>query len=81
MTSQRVEKTWISTGGYRWFRGEWVKEVSRCWENALVLYFTGANHAELLITTKWFVWVISTVLTFFSTEPDMGTKTIHLYIQ
>ena len=25
MTSQRVEGTWISTGGYGRFRGEWVK--------------------------------------------------------
>ena len=25
MTSQRVEKTWIRTGGYGRFRGEWVK--------------------------------------------------------
>ena len=26
MTSQRVERTWIRTGGYRRFRGEWVKK-------------------------------------------------------
>ena len=26
MTSQRVERTWIRTGGYRRFRGEWVKD-------------------------------------------------------
>ena len=25
MTSQRVERTWIHTGGYGRFRGEWVK--------------------------------------------------------
>ena len=25
MTSQRVERTWIGTGGYGRFRGEWVK--------------------------------------------------------
>ena len=25
MTSQRVERTWIRTGGYGRFRGEWVK--------------------------------------------------------
>ena len=24
MTSQRVERTWIRTGGYGRFRGEWV---------------------------------------------------------
>ena len=30
MTSQRVERTWIRPGGYRRFRGEWVKgAVSR----------------------------------------------------
>ena len=27
MTSQRVERTWIRTGGYRRFRGEWVNEA------------------------------------------------------
>ena len=25
MTSKRVDWTWIRTGGYRRFRGEWVK--------------------------------------------------------
>ena len=28
MTSQRVERTWIRTGGYGRFRGEWVKTES-----------------------------------------------------
>ena len=32
MTSQRVERTWIRTGGYGWFRGEWVK-VKKNWAN------------------------------------------------
>ena len=27
MTSQRVERTWIHTGGYGRFRGEWVKKA------------------------------------------------------
>ena len=27
MMSQRVERTWICTGGYGQFRGEWVKDV------------------------------------------------------
>ena len=27
MTSQRVERTWIRTGGYRRFRGQWVNTV------------------------------------------------------
>ena len=27
MTSQRVERTWIRTGGYTRFRGEWVNSV------------------------------------------------------
>ena len=30
MTSQRVERTWIRTGGYRRFRGEWVKCDEKC---------------------------------------------------
>ena len=29
MTSQRVERTWIRTGGYGRFRGEWVKGESK----------------------------------------------------
>ena len=29
MTSQRVERTWICTGGYGWFRGEWVKKKKK----------------------------------------------------
>ena len=28
MTSQRVERTWIRTGGYGRFRGEWVKRLA-----------------------------------------------------
>ena len=27
MTSQRVERTWIRTGGYGRFRGEWVNDI------------------------------------------------------
>ena len=30
MTSQRVERTWIRTGGYGWLRGEWVNQ-KMCW--------------------------------------------------
>ena len=30
MTSQRVERTWIRTGGYSRFRGEWVNEFVKC---------------------------------------------------
>ena len=29
MTSQRVERTWIRTGGYGRFRGEWVNILLR----------------------------------------------------
>ena len=29
MTSQRVERTWIRTGSYGRFRGEWVKIVKK----------------------------------------------------
>ena len=29
MTSQRIERTWIRTGGYGRFRGEWVKIKKR----------------------------------------------------
>ena len=29
MTSQRVERTWIRTGGYGRFRGEWVNGLNK----------------------------------------------------
>ena len=30
MTSQRVERTWFGTGGYRRIRGEWVNWHYKC---------------------------------------------------
>ena len=30
MTSQKVERTWICTGGYGRFRGEWVNRLIPC---------------------------------------------------
>ena len=30
MTSQRIERTWIGTGDYGWFRGEWVNKPAMC---------------------------------------------------
>ena len=33
MTSQRVERTWILTGGYGRFRGEWVNQECQCSHN------------------------------------------------
>ena len=29
MTSQRVERTWMRTDGYWWFRGEWVNPLTK----------------------------------------------------
>ena len=40
MTSQRVERTWIRTGGYGRFRGEWV--------NKRILKHGGDKHYPLL---------------------------------
>ena len=36
MTSQRVERTWICTGGYGRFRGEWVN-IPEAWKRHLFL--------------------------------------------
>ena len=33
MTSQRVERTWIRTGGYGRFRGEWVNNLRTILQN------------------------------------------------
>ena len=30
--SQRVERTWIRTGGYRRLQGDWVKESVKDWK-------------------------------------------------
>ena len=30
MTSPRIERTWIRTGGYGWFRAEWVNKPAMC---------------------------------------------------
>ena len=41
MTSERVERTWICTGGYGRFRGEWVKKRSEyklSYENTVEFY-------------------------------------------
>ena len=34
MTSQWVERTWIRTGGYGRFRGEWVKSDFKSWDSS-----------------------------------------------
>ena len=44
MTSQWVERTWIRTGGYRRFRGEWVKEKERSKEKQAGI--KKGNHAK-----------------------------------
>ena len=47
MTSQRVERTWIPTGGYGRFRGEWVN-----W----IMVKNGLNHSHslFLLNSKLF---------------------------
>ena len=40
MTSQRVERTWIRTGGYGRFRGEWVKQARLPCRDLFLLYAT-----------------------------------------
>ena len=49
MTSQRVERTWIRTGGYGRFRGEWVKEVWIIWISPLDYPLTVCSgHSDLM---------------------------------
>ena len=48
MTSQRVERTWIRTGGYGRFRGEWVKVVYSYYSSEIVTpIFLSENLLEL----------------------------------
>ena len=43
MTSQRVERTWICTGGYRWFRGELVNKIYVAASFSFTLYTVAQN--------------------------------------
>ena len=45
MTSQRVERSWIRTGGYGRLRGEWVKHCQNDWFGGkqLILFPENAN--------------------------------------
>ena len=67
MTSQRVERTWIRTGGYGRFRGEWVKlskrEISRLYsivhvamETTKMSNFTCQSKSFISI---FFTWQVS----------------------
>ena len=58
MTSQRVERTWIRTGGYRQFRGEWVKldsvliyVMGKC----IHISFPWQQTAKITRTANWVV--------------------------
>ena len=60
MMSQRVERTWIRTGGYGRFRGEWVKAVhgsgtKRSRKNVLNV----SNKFKLLSLQKKINWELS----------------------
>ena len=59
MTSQRVERTWIRTGGYRRFWGEWVNpfapgDFAEKHVLKLVEWFSGHCYKELKLTTNRF---------------------------
>ena len=53
MTSQRVERTWIRTGGYGRFRGQWVKwtdeSLSRVDSSVHLIYHDPSDHGSLIL--------------------------------
>ena len=51
MMSQRVEKTWIRTGGYRRFRGEWVNSSSVCDVGTMCSNMNFTNQVNAKIST------------------------------
>ena len=58
MTSQRVERTWIRTGGYRQFRGEWVKSDSvliYVMGKCIHISFPWQQTAKITRTANWVV--------------------------
>ena len=50
MTSRGVERTWIHTGGYGRFRGEWVKDCPHWWQ----------SHRKCRVRRPpcWLVWLV-----------------------
>ena len=51
MMSQRVEKTWIRTGGYRRFRGVWVNSPSVCDVGTMCSNMNFTNQVNAKIST------------------------------
>ena len=60
MTSRRVERTWIRTGGYGRFRGEWVKVDSE------YLRFSFKVKVDYFILYSILVYSFVIFLIFFS---------------
>ena len=64
MTSQRVERTWIRTGGYGRFRGEWVKLILRIFLNGLKI-FNQTYENQIYKRETWsfiYIWVREKVI-------------------
>ena len=54
MTSQRVQRTWICRGGYRQFRGEWVKLYTYF---LLELFFSNFQNGPFSLI-HWFLLIL-----------------------
>ena len=67
MTSQRVERTWIRTGGYGRFRGEWVKfENIRIGNQSGKIRVENALFFEVSLASLGSQQAVSTVLISFA---------------
>ena len=60
MTSQRVERTWIRTGGYRRFRGEWVNLPAG--QVKFFEEFTSQKNCEINLLIKTFLGLVEMML-------------------
>ena len=68
MTSQWVERTWIRTGGYGRFRGEWVKTVSKFFTSTDVKFDIKTMRVgnKILRTAGFLCAIIELAPAFFS---------------
>ena len=55
-----VERTWIGTGGYRRFRGEWVKELLKISTDVSPVMILESPRGVTAIII-WAIWVCAAV--------------------
>ena len=57
MTSQWVERTWIGTGGYGRFRGDWVNKLQIVQNSAARLLTSTKKHEHISPILRSLLWL------------------------